>query len=74
MGVKQLKTNLELAGTTLQDAERNDQDPLMKYDIYIDYIYINIYKHHHEINCNKPTVSCQDKVKIMSQVVGESSP
>ena len=35
MGVKQLKTNLELAGTTLQDAERNDQDPLMKYDIYI---------------------------------------
>ena len=40
MGVKQLKTNLELAGTTLQDAERNDQDPLMKYDIYIDYIYI----------------------------------
>ena len=39
MGVKQLKTNLELAGTTLQDAERNDQDPLMKYDIYI-YIYI----------------------------------
>ena len=43
MGVKQLKTNLELAGTTLQDAERNDQDPLMKYDIYIDYIYILTY-------------------------------